>query len=218
MLQKTVPAERWHVVRVVSNQEKSVAAQIAEAGIETFCPMTRVTTVRHGRLSETRQALFRNYVFGKWDSENAGDWHRVKDTREVLGIIGGADPAPVEVGVIEDWQRRAGPDGDIDDVAATVADLRRGYRVGSEVRLQKGRDDAMVGVVVWVDDRAQKAGIRLDILGRTPVVVRQHRDLEAVGAPLLKTERRRSRGGRRGSKVRQRAFANHVLTAIQATC
>lgn len=217
-MQDGVSADRWHVVRVVSNQEKSVSDCLSEAGITSFCPMTKVATVRRGRVIETRQALFRNYVFGHWAGDSAGDWHTVRATQKVLGIIGGATPSPVEAGVIEAWQRRAGAGGDIDDVAATVADLRRGYRVGSEVRLQRGRDDAMVGTVVWVDDRSRRTGVRLDILGRTPVVVRHHSDLESVSAPPENTVRRRRRGGRRGSKVRERAFANHVLTAIQATC
>jgi transcription antitermination factor NusG len=212
----SVPGDSWHVIRTVSNQENAVAAQIKESGIESFCPMTRVTTVRHGRVVELRQALFRNYTFAKWDGDNAQQWHAVNSAKKLLGIIGGEHPTQVEPGTIEEWQRRADSDGEIVDVAGTVADLKRGYRVGSEVRLQKGRDDAMIGIVVWVDDRAQRVGIRVDILGRTPVVVRRQREVESVGAPL-KTERRRSRGGKRGSKVRQRAFANYVVSALHAT-
>jgi transcription antitermination factor NusG len=212
----SVPGDSWHVIRTVSNQENSVAAQIKESGIESFCPMTRVTTVRHGRVTESRQALFRNYTFAKWDGDNPEQWHTVNAAKKLLGIIGGEHPTRVEPGTIEEWQRRADSDGEIVDVAGTVADLKRGYRVGSEVRLQKGRDDAMIGIVVWVDDRAQRVGIRVDILGRTPVVVRRQREVESVGAPL-KTERRRSRGGKRGSKVRQRAFANYVVSALHAT-
>jgi len=216
MATNTMPGDSWHVIRTVSNQEKAVAAQIEESGIESFCPMTRVTSVRHGRVRETRQALFRNYTFGKWDGDDATLWHRVHDATGATGIIGGEHPKPVEPGVIEAWQRRAREDGEVDDVAGTVADLKRGYRVGTEVRLQKGRDDAMIGIVVWVDDRTQRVGVRVDILGRQPILVRRQNDVESVGAPL-KTERRRSRGGKRGSKVRQRAFANYVVSAINTT-
>jgi len=213
-----VPGQSWHVIRTVSNREHSVAKHLQNEGLTAFCPMVTVTSIRRGRRVERRQALFRNYAFGYWSGENARQWHAVNDTRHVLGIIGGEHPSPVAHGIIEGWQDCAGDGATDAQISVTVADIRRGYKVGGQVRLQRGRDDAMVGIVVWVDDRQQRVGIRVELLGRQPIVVRNQRDVEAVDAPLPNEGvRRRRRGGKRGTKARQRAFVNYVASALATT-
>lgn len=201
----------WHVIRTASNQERSVSRQLNDQNLQAFCPMTTVPVVRRGRIREEYQALFRNYTFANWDATDASLWHKVRKTDHVINIIGGETPAPVEAGVVESWQRRARDHDIIEDLTSTVADLKRGYRVGSLVRLQRGREDAMQGIVVWVDDKLQTVGVRLDLLGRNPIVVRRQRDVEPVSLP---TKRRRNRGGKRGNRVRQQAFHNHVASLL----
>jgi transcription antitermination factor NusG len=163
----------WHVIRTASNQERAVAKELKEQNLVSFCPMTTVTSVKRGKLSEGYQALFRNYAFGEWDSDDPHEWHKVKSTTNVVNIIGGERPVPIEDGVIESWQRRANDRDIVTDLTDIVADLRRGYRIGSEVRLQRGQEDAMRGMVAWVDDPRQMVGIRLDLLGRQPIVFRR---------------------------------------------
>jgi transcription antitermination factor NusG len=205
----------WHVIRTASNQERAVAKELKEQNLVSFCPMTTVTSVKRGKLSEGYQALFRNYAFGEWDSDDPHEWHKVKSTTNVVNIIGGERPVPIEDGVIESWQRRANDRDIVTDLTDIVADLRRGYRIGSEVRLQRGQEDAMRGMVAWVDDPRQMVGIRLDLLGRQPIVVRRQHEVESTSTPLpAHNPKRRKRGGRRGTKVRQRAFANHVASLL----
>jgi transcription antitermination factor NusG len=204
----------WHVIRTTSNQERQVSKDLQDQNIPAFCPMTTVSVVRRGKSTESYQALFRNYAFGNWESDDPHQWHAVNKTSGVVNIIGGEKPVPVVPGEIESWQRRAQERDIIGDLTETVADLRRGYRIGSEVRLQRGQMDAMTGIVVWVDDVAQTVGIRLDLLGRQPIVVRRQRDVESTAKPIPLNHKRRTRGGKRGTKVRQRAFANHVASLL----
>jgi transcription antitermination factor NusG len=207
----------WHVLRTRSDREHSVATALQNSDIPAFSPQIVVTQIRHGRRIERRQALFRNYAFAQWDGEDAQAWHRVNDTKDVYSTIGGGNPVEVEPDDIEKWRNLA-PDTE-SAVEKTLADLRRGYKIGSKVRLQKGRDDAMVGFVVWFDDRAQKVGIRVDILGRQPVVVRRQNEIESADAPLPPKGEvsRRRRGGKRGTRARKQAFANYLVSASRAT-
>jgi transcriptional antiterminator RfaH len=205
----------WHVVRTSSSQEQDVSRQLKDQGITAFCPMVTVNIVRRGKIKEQCQALFRNYAFGEWETDDPHQWHKVADTSHVVNIIGNERPIPVAPGVIESWQRRAKDRDVIVDIASVVADLKRGFKVGSEVRLQRGRMDALTGQVVWVDDNRQTVGIRLELLGRQPVVVRNQKDVESASTPLPPNNKKpRSRGGKRGTKARQRAFANHVVSLL----
>lgn len=207
----------WHAVRTVSNREKEVAKHLQDSDIPAFTPMVTVTTIRNGRSIERRQALFRNYTFSQWENSDPKLWHSVKDTRGVIKIIGGEHPTPIQPGVVEHWQQCASDAVSAAELEATLADIRRGYKVGSAVRLQKGRDDAMKGIVAWVDDREQRVGVRVEILGRQPIIVRNQRDVEAVDAPLYKQARRRQRGGKRGTRARKQAFVKYVASALQTS-
>ena len=202
----------WHVIRTSSNQERAVSTDLKDQDITAFCPMTTVNVVRRGKSHENYQALFRSYTFGNWESEDPHLWHDVNNTDGVVGIIGGETPVPLASGEIESWQRRAQDRDIIGDLTETVADLRRGYRIGSHVRLQRGQLDAMQGIVVWVDDPSQTVGVRLDLLGRQPVVVRRQRDVESTSTQVPPARRRR--GGKRGTKVRQREWQRHVASLL----
>ena len=206
----------WHVLRTKSNREHSVATALQKSDIPAFSPQVVVTQIRHGRRIERRQALFRNYTFAQWRGEDAQAWHRANDIKDVYSTIGGEFPVDVGADDIEKWRNLA-PDTE-SEVEKTLADLRRGYKTGSKVRLQRGRDDAMVGIVVWVNDPDQRVGVRVDILGRQPVVVRRQHEVESADAPLPIGEvRRRRRGGKRGTRARKQAFANYLVSALQAT-
>lgn len=217
MTGETAATDHWHVLRTKSNREDAVAAALRKSDIPAFSPQVLVTQIRHGRRIERKQALFRNYAFAQWRGDDAQAWHRANKTRDVYSTIGGEFPVEVLPDDIEKWRDLA-PDTE-SEVEKTLADLRRGYKIGSEVRLQKGRDDAMVGVVVWVNDPDQKVGIRVEILGRQPVVVRRQSEVERADAPLPAQGevRRRRRGGKRGTRARKQAFANYLVSALRAT-
>jgi transcription antitermination factor NusG len=205
---------RWHVVIVRSGSECDIAADLNRSDIETFCPLQPLTIVRFGQILHSYKAIFAGYVFARWQSESADQWHLIRHHQNVLGILGGEFPMPIPEGVVESWQARADDDGIIVDMLECLADLRRGFKVGDRLRISHGSYQAIEGVCVWVDDKTQKVGLKIALLGRECVLIRRYRDVESPFAPVAKPPRRR--GGRRGNAVRKAAFQRYISASLRA--
>jgi len=201
----------WHIVRVTAGREYAVALSLVGHGIETFCPMQILGSVVRGQFREDYRALFTTYLFARWQTDDPHQWHLIMDTSGVIEILGGSDPKIIKPGVVEDWIERADQRGVIEDLAQTLADLRRGYKLYDEVRLTRGLYNAITGIVVWIDDTTQRVGVKISMLGRIGVIVRKTTECELlVPAPGTTLSRQGHKGGgRRGRRARAEAYAQY---------
>jgi transcription antitermination factor NusG len=203
--------ELWHVIRTTAHREHAVALSLSEQGIRSFCPMQILTTVTRGQFHEQYAALFLTYVFAYFTSDDPYRWHEIMNTSGVIEILGGGEPTPVEPGIVESWIARANDKDIIEDLAKTIADLRRGYKVGDEVRLLRGMYTATTGTVAWIDDATDKVGVKISMLGRFGMIIRGTTELELVAhapEPFL-SRRGHRRSGRRGHRARVEAYAKY---------
>lgn len=199
------------MVKTTAHREQAVARFLVSQGIRTFCPMQILTTVLRGQSQEQYRALFLTYVFAQFVSDDPYVWHTIMNTTDVIEILGGGTPMPVEPGIVEDWMARADDEGLIPDLAKTLADLRRGFKLDDEVRLSRGPYNAITGTVVWINDATQKVGVKISMLGRIGVIIRKTTECELfASAPGLVLSRRgHRRSGRRGHRARAEAYAKY---------
>jgi transcription antitermination factor NusG len=206
--------ESWHVVRAIAGRERAVALLLDEQGIKTFCPMQLLPSLVRGQAQTRYHALFLGYVFAYWETDNAHQWYTVMNASGVIDILGGGTPMRVAPGVVEDWIARAGDQDVIEDLSKSIADMKRGYKLGDEVRITQGVYDVLSGTVVWIDDAKNKVGVKVSIFGRTVVILRRTTDctLHALAPVSTTTLSRRGymRGGKRGHRARVKAFADHI--------
>jgi transcription antitermination factor NusG len=201
------PIYNWHVIKAVSGKEKDVAKYLADYGIETFCPMQLVTTYAKGRLHEKTIALFRNYLFARWESDNPHDWHHVTDTTGVIEIIGGTHPKIIDDETIQRWQKRVDDRNILDDeeLVKTLGDLRRGWSVDDLV-FCTGAYHGHRCRVIEIDETSQTVRLEISLLGRNNVIERRVDECSYAGsnAPDIagNSRRTRKRGGRKARQVK----------------
>jgi transcription antitermination factor NusG len=208
----------WHVLVVRSGFERQISDYLNRSGIETFCPLQEITKIRFGHIIEDYKAIFIGYLFVRWYTYNPEQWHFIKDINGVIEIIGGEIPKQIPHGIIEQWQSRLDDNNVLLDMVQTLADMKRGFKVGDEIRMNKGTYHSLTGICVWADDKNQRVGVKICLLGRDCVLVRRVRDCETVSAPVLRnrTEQAR-RGGRRGHRARKRAFVAYVERSLKGS-
>jgi transcription antitermination factor NusG len=126
----------WHVLHVIANHEKTVAARLAARSLEHYLPLYREQSRRADRRVTLDRPLFTGYVFVRFAPQNRS---LVIATRSVLRILGDTDKDTVsarEIGRIRD-------------------SLTNGYHllphppvsVGMRVRVHGGFFDHAVGVI-----------------------------------------------------------------------
>jgi transcription antitermination factor NusG len=82
------PARRWHVIHTKSRQEKSLAEQLAAAGIDHFLPLSREVRYYGRRKFAVELPLFPGYVFLRGTVE---DWYFAERSGRVARVISVAD-------------------------------------------------------------------------------------------------------------------------------
>lgn len=97
--------KRWYIVQAYSGSEtyvmQALRDQIRLEGLEEYfddilVPTEKVVSLREGRKHRTDQKFFPGYVLIKMEL-NDKTWHLVRNTRKVIGFIGGKSdrPAPL---------------------------------------------------------------------------------------------------------------------------
>ena len=108
---------------------------------------------------------YRGYVFARWDASDGVLWRLIKDTRDVVGILGGEFPWPMLPGVVEDWVGRADEEGVVPGLEPPTKHRNLGYGAGDYVRLTYGSFENTPAYCDWVDEIGAHLQIK-GLLGR----------------------------------------------------
>lgn len=150
-----------------------------------------------GRTTERITGAYRGYTFGRWDAEDGDVWHAVRNTKYVVGIMGGEFPWPVLTGIVEEWVARADADSVVPGLEPPTPRLKLGYGPGDNVRLTHGAFENIPAYCDWLDS----AGAHLQIKGLlardqgvyVPFSVGATLVLDEDAKPQSKTQWRRQR-------------------------
>ncbi len=101
-------------------------------------------------------------------------WNFIKDTKGVIGLIGGQNPVPLTEKEVSDMLRKQ-KDNEVEPARPTVV-----YNVGEAVIIKEGAFANCEGTIEVVDQERQRLKVSVSIFGRfTPVEV----DFEQVERP-----------------------------------
>ena len=73
--------KRWYAVYTKPRWEKKIARKLEEKGIESYCPLNRVTRQWSDRKKTVHEPLFKGYVFVRIESDKK--W----DVKQIDGIL-----------------------------------------------------------------------------------------------------------------------------------
>lgn len=153
----------WHVIQTQSLYERDVAKSLLDvfgAG-NSFCPCVNSKTTVKGRVYNRIAGAYRGYTFGRWDARDGDLWHAAKDTKHVVGIMGGEFPWPVLGGIVEDWIERADENSVVVGLELQKAHKELGYTEGDRIRLTYGAFNNVPAVCDWIG----KFGVHVQIKG-----------------------------------------------------
>lgn len=85
--------ERWHVLHVMSRQEKALVKDMTSVGADCFLPILKQVTYRRGRKSLVEGPLFPGYAF-LWGTVD--DAYVADRTRRVVNLIRVTDQEELE--------------------------------------------------------------------------------------------------------------------------
>lgn len=168
---------RWYAVRTQPRSEERALINLKNQGFEVFTPRV-ARSVRHARRREWRLSpLFPGYTFVHLDASRQR-WRPVDSTYGVANIIKiGQTPAPLPVGLIEQFKALADENGEITGSAETIA-------VGDRVRVMGGAFDNWIGDVLSLPEKDRllllihmaTRDVRLNITASAAVLVERAAD------------------------------------------
>lgn len=121
-------SETWFVIYTKSRQEKVLATQLADAGLEVYLPLLRKTSQWSDRKKMIEEPLFNSYVFVKGVNEKS----RFKDFNAFVTFLTfNGKPAPV-------WQHEI-------DVLKTI--IKHGYDISEASDLRELKTGSKVLVI-----------------------------------------------------------------------
>ena len=128
----------WYVIYTKPKWEKKVAEQLAEAGIDCYCPL--ITQIRQwsDRKKKVEVPLFNSYVFVQLDESERNSVFQSAGVVRYLFWLG--KPAIVrheEIEVIKKWLNTS-------DAADIMVDR---YKIGDAIQLESGPFSAQKAIV-----------------------------------------------------------------------
>lgn len=183
---------KWFVVQARSGYENKVAenikARITMLGVEDqfgqiVVPSERVVQMRAGQKIAADRKLFPGYVMVqmKTESENgiprltSEAWHAVKDTKNVLGFMGGTKDRPLPISDAEAARMLAQYEEGQSKPAAKAL-----FEKGQAVRITEGPFNDFNGVVEEVLADKGHVKVAVMVFGRATVVDFTVNQVEAV--------------------------------------
>lgn len=153
----------WHVLRTYYQREQRVVERLSTLlGVgNSFCPAVRSAAMHRGRSLTRITAAYSGYAFARWQASDGNCWRAIKDTYEVVDILGKENPWPMFPGVVEDWIARADDESVIPGLEPPPKYLNRGFSAGDHVRLTHGAFEYVLAYVDWMDG----SGVHLQIKG-----------------------------------------------------
>lgn len=173
---------QWFVIQTLSGQEKKVM-ELIQRGIatgeapkvyEACIPTEKVTEVRQGVKKTTTRKFFPGYILVRMDLYNFDEdgrmvsvdeapWYYIKETKGVIGFIGGGNtPRPLSEAEASEIFRQANDD--------EVVKPKVAFEIGEVVRIRTGCFEDYEGVIQEIDNERGKLQLLVSIFGRsTPV-------------------------------------------------
>jgi transcriptional antiterminator NusG len=172
---------QWFVIQTLSGQEKRVfeliqhgiAAGEAPKVYEACIPTEKVTEVRQGVKKTLTRKFFPGYILVRMDLYNLDEdgrmvsideapWYYVKETKGVIGFIGGNTPRPLSDSEADEIFRQANDD--------EVVKPKIAFELGEVVRIRHGAFENFEGTIQEIDNDRGKLRLMVSIFGRsTPV-------------------------------------------------
>ena len=169
---------RWFVLRVQSNREEHVRANLErllelqgmkERVPEVLVPSESVTEMRGGKRTVVERKLYPGYVIVQVEVDDRGHvpddlWHQIRETGGVGDFIGGEQPWPMRN---EEVARIL---GQAEEVQVEAPKLRIDLREGQMVEIKEGPFKNVEGYVEEVNPASGKVKVVINIFNRsTPV-------------------------------------------------
>lgn len=123
-------ASAWYLVHTHSGKEKLVTTHLERQGFKVFLPLS-TKMIKIGRQSKrVTTAYFPAYLFVNFD-RTSQNWRPINGTFGVKRLVCfNQSPAQVPAAMIQELQRRLGPDGLIDTMPTLTT--------GDQVRISEG--------------------------------------------------------------------------------
>lgn len=164
--------KKWHVVRVVSGQERKVREhsqlEITRAGWDKIVtnilvPTEKVYTIKNGKKTIKEKTLFPGYIYMETDDKKmtAEMWQQVRQVSGVLGFLGTLSNAEVF--------KLLGKADEMLDAGETMAEP---YIINEDVKIVDGPFNDFIGTIEEINNEKKKLKVIVKIFGRkTPVEV-----------------------------------------------
>jgi len=171
-------AKQWFVLRVQSNREEEVRANLARA-IEleekndlipnVLVPTQTVTEIRSGKRMQVDRKLYPGYVIIEVETEEGGRipdslWYLIRETSGVGDFIGGEQPWPLR----EDEVTRLLGETAEKEEEAPVLEIE--FKEGDMVEIKEGPFHDMKGQVEEINPTSGRVKVVINVFNRpTPV-------------------------------------------------
>lgn len=139
---------------------------------ELNIPYERIEERKQGRKTVRERKLYPGYILLRMRLYDDNDrlipenWTYIKDTKGVIGLIGGQAPVPLSPHEVAEMTRIQ------DETDETKAKPKVQYTVGESVIIKEGAFESCEGVIENVDQEHGKLRVSVSIFGRfTPVEV-----------------------------------------------
>jgi len=153
----------WYCVRSQPKREHIAAAQLCRlAGVEVFCPRTRIRRATRRGVVTFVEPLFPNYFFARFDFRTG--FEKVRYSPSVSSLVHFGDKVPqVPDAVIEELRATYGQE--------EVCEQDEHVEPGDSVIIGDGPFQGMRASVLRVLNPYQRVEVLLDLLGRATSVI-----------------------------------------------
>ena len=173
---------QWFVVQTLSGHENKVRDTInrqlrmgdSVPVYEAMIPVERVMEIRRGKKVQVTRKFFPGYILVRMDLYNFDEdgrmvsvdeapWYYIKETKGVIGFIGGGNtPRPLSEAEASEIFRQTNDD--------EVVKPKVAFEIGEVVRIRTGCFEDYEGVIQEIDNERGKLQLLVSIFGRsTPV-------------------------------------------------
>ncbi len=181
-------SKRWFVLRVQSNREEQVRANLdklleledlRDRVPEILVPTEAVTELRGGKRTVVERKLFPGYVIVQIEVEEGGAipedlWHHVRETTGVGDFIGGEKPWPLR----DDELSRIL--GQAEEIQEEAPKLKIDLKEGEMVQIKEGPFRSEEGYVEEVNPSSGKVKVIINIFNRAVPVELEYWQVQSV--------------------------------------
>lgn len=163
---------KWHVVRVISGQEKKIREHVAMEVTRNkwdkivgniLVPTEKVYTIKNGKKTIKEKTLFPGYIYVESDDNKMSQdmWHHIRQVHGVLGFLGILSNAEV--------MKLLGKADEMLDAGEKMAEP---FIINEDVKITDGPFNDFIGTIEEINNEKKKLKVVVKIFGRkTPVEV-----------------------------------------------